>query len=149
MMRATDAAHSVGGVMIVFPRSLAALAVVGVTLALAACGSSKPSYCSNVSDLESSVKDLGNVDVSSGGVSALETQLKKVESSANDVVSSAKSDFPNETSAMSSSLKSLDTAVSQAGSSPSAATIAALGVDVKNVVTAVDSFTSATDSKCS
>ena len=43
-------------------------------------------------------------------MSALETQLKKVESSANDVVSSAKSDFPNETSAMSSSLKALDTA---------------------------------------
>jgi hypothetical protein len=149
MMRATDRAHSVGGVMIVFPRSLTVLAVVGVTLAFAACGDSKPSYCSNVSDLESSVKDLGNVDVSSGGVNALQTQLKKVESSANDVVSSAKGDFPNETSAMSSSLKSLDTAVSQAGSSPSAATIAALGVDVKNVVTAVDSFTGATDSKCS
>ena len=148
-MRAADAAHSVGGVMIVIPRFLAALAVVGVTLALAGCGSSKPSYCSNVSDLESSVKDLGNVDVSRGGVSALETQLKKVESSANDVVSSAKSDFPDETSAMSSSLKSLDTAVSQAGSSPSAATIAALGVDVKDVVTAVDSFTKATNSKCS
>ena len=63
MMRATDAAHSVGGVMIVFPRFLAALAAVAVTVALAGCGSSKPSYCSNVSDLESSVKDLGNVDV--------------------------------------------------------------------------------------
>ena len=149
MMRASDAAHSVGDVMTVFPRLLAALAVVGVALALAACGSSKPSYCSNVSDLESSVKDLGNVDVSSGGVSALESQLKKVESSANDVVSSAKSDFPSETSAMSSSVKSLDTAVSQAGSSPSAATIAALGVDVKNVVTAVEGFTNATKSKCS
>lgn len=149
MMRAADGAHSLGGLMIAFPRPLAALAVVGVTLALAACGSSKPSYCSNVSDLQSSVKDLGNVDVSSGAVSALQSQLKKVESSANDVVSSAKTDFPSQTSAISSSLKALDTAVSQAGSSPSAATIAAIGVDVKNVVTAVQGFTSATNSKCS
>ena len=135
--------------MIVLTRLLAALTVVGLTLVLVACGSSKPSYCSKVSGLESSVKDLGNVDVSSGGVSALQSQITKVESSANDVISSAKSDFPSETSAVSSSLKSLDTAVSQAGSSPSAAQIAAIGVDVKNVVTAVQSFTNATDSKCS
>jgi hypothetical protein len=135
--------------MIVLPRPLAALAVAIVALALASCGSSKPSYCSKVSDLQTSAKDLKNVDLSSGGVSALQSQLKKVESSANSVVSSAKSDFPNETSAMSSSLKSLDTTVSQAGSSPSASQVAAIGVSVKSVVSAVDGFASATSSKCS
>jgi hypothetical protein len=81
--------------MTMLPRLSTALAVAGVALALAAWGSSEPSYCSNVSDLESSGKDLGNVNVSSGGVSALESQLKKVGSSANDLVSSAKSDFPS------------------------------------------------------
>jgi hypothetical protein len=107
---------------------------------------SKPSYCSKVSDLQASVKDLGNVDLSSRGVSALQSQLKKVKSSANAVVSSAKSDFSNETSAM---WLSLNTAMSQAGSSPSASQVAANGVSVKGVVTAVDGFASATSSKCS
>ena len=130
------------------PALLAALAVAVVALTLVACGSSKPSYCSNVSDLQSSVNDLRNVKVSSDGLSALQAQAKKVESSANDVVSSAKGDFPSETSAISSSLKSLDTAISQAGSSPSAAQLATISVDVKNVVTAVQGFTSATSSKC-
>jgi hypothetical protein len=42
-----------------------------------------------------------------------------------------------------------DTTISQAGSSPSASQLAAIGVDVKNVVTAVDGFASAMSSKCS
>ena len=130
-------------------RAMAAALAVAATLGVAACGSSKPSYCSDVSSLQQSVKDLGSVDLSSGGVSALESQLKKVEADAKSVVSSAKDDFPNETSALQSSVDALSAAVKQTGQSPSAEQAATLAKDVKNVSTATQSFTSATDSKCS
>ena len=65
------------------------------------------------------------------------------------MVSSAKDDFPSETSALQSSVDALSAAVKQTGQSPSAEQVATLAKDVKNVSTATQSFTSATDSKCS
>jgi hypothetical protein len=128
----------------------ATLALAG-PLAITGCGgSSKPSYCSDRSDLQSSVKGLGDVKVTqSGGLDQLKSQLQQVESNANKVVSSAKGDFPSETSAISSSVSSLKSAVQGLPSSPSAQQLAQVAGDTKAVVTSVDGFTKATDSKCS
>jgi hypothetical protein len=123
-------------------------ALVVAVFALAACGDSKPSYCSDRSNLEQSVKDLGNVDIGSGGLSALEDQLKKVDSDANAVVKSAKSDFPSETSAISSSVDALDSSIKGISSSPSAQQVALLTKDVAAVVSSVGNFEDATKSKC-
>ena len=120
-----------------------------VVLMLPACGSSKPSYCSKRSALEQSVKGLGNVDVKSGGFDAVKSQLKKVESDATTLVNSAKSDFPDETSAIDSSVNKLTTAAQQTPSSPSATQVATLVGDVADVATAVEDFTEASNSKCS
>ena len=76
------------------------LALVAAALVAAGCGGSdKPAYCSDVSDLQQSVDDLKGVKLESGALSTLQTDVKNVQSSADAVVSSAKQDFPSQTSA--------------------------------------------------
>ena len=130
---------------------LAATLGVAGALAITGCGgSSKPGYCSDRSNLESSVKAIGDVNLTqSGGLQKLKSQLQQVQSDANKVVSSAKSDFPSETSAISSSVSSLTSAIKSLPSSPSVQQLAQIAGDAKATVTAVNSFTTATNSKCS
>ena len=126
------------------PAAALALAVAAVA-ALPACGgNSKPGYCSDISTLKSSVQDVNL----KGGTSAITSQVQTIKTNADNVVSSAKSDFPTQTSAISSSVSSLQNAVKALPSSPSAANILALGADVTAVANAVKGFTDATSSKC-
>jgi hypothetical protein len=124
------------------------MAALGLA-ALSGCGgSSKPAYCTNRANLESSVKGL--TDLSAGsGLSGLQAQIAKIQSDANALVSSAKSDFPNETSAIKSSVDKLATTVKGFPSSPSAADIATVGTQAASAVSAVQNFYSSTSSKCS
>ncbi|HUO75088.1 MAG TPA: hypothetical protein VMU39_30285 [Solirubrobacteraceae bacterium] len=123
---------------------LAAVALI----ALAGCGSSKPAYCSDRTNLENSVKNLPS-SVSSSGIIGLASQLTTIKSDATKLVSSAKSDFPTQTSAVKSSVDTLVSAVKGLPSSPSATQIAAIGIDASNVVSSVKSFTDNSKSKCS
>jgi conjugal transfer/entry exclusion protein len=116
-------------------------------VALAGCGSSKPAYCSARTNLENSVKNLPS-SVSSG-ISALPSQVTTIKNDATTVVNDAKSDFPTETSAVKSSVDSLQSAVKALPSSPSATQIAALAANAASVVSSVNSFSDASKSKCS
>ena len=78
------------------------LATAAAAVALAGCGSSKPAYCTDRTNLQNSVKGL-----TSAGISGLKTQLKQIQSDASTLVSSAKGDFPSETSAITSSVNTL------------------------------------------
>jgi len=124
------------------------LAAAGL-VALAGCGgSSKPAYCSDRSNLESSVKGLTNLNTSSG-LSGLEAQVKTIQSDATKVVDSAKSDFPSQTSAVKSSVAALQSAVKALPSQPSASQLAPVATAAASVVSSVKSFTDATSSSCS
>jgi len=125
-----------------------AMVTAVVLIALAGCGSSKPAYCSDRTNLENSVKNLPS-SVSSGGISGLPSQITTIKSQATTLVSSAKSDFPTQTSAVKTSVDALSSAVKALPSSPSATQLAAIGLDVSNVVSSVKSFTDASKSKCS
>lgn len=129
-------------------RGLLAVAVVAGLVALSGCGSSKPAYCSDRTSLQNSVKGLTSLNVSSG-ISGLKSQLQKIESAAAAVASSAKSDFPSQTSAVTSSVNALKSAVQGLPPSPSGAQVAAVARDASAVVSAVKSFSDATQSKCS
>jgi hypothetical protein len=129
-------------------RSTAVCVAAAAVIALAGCGASKPAYCSNRADLESSVKGLTNLNASSG-ISGLKAQLQKIQSSATSLVNSAKGDFPNETSAITSSLQALESSVKSVASNPSASQIASVASTASNFVGSVTSFTNATKSKCS
>ncbi len=127
---------------------LACAVAAGVVVALTGCSSGPPAYCTARTNLQNSVKGLTSLNVSSG-VSGLKTQVQKIQSDAAAVVSSAKSDFPSETSAISTSVDALKSSVTALASSPSAGQIATVTKDAANVVSSVKSFVDATSSKCS
>jgi hypothetical protein len=120
------------------------LAAAATAVTLAGCGSSKPAYCTDRTNLENSVKGL-----TSSGVSGLKSQLKQIQSDATTLVNSAKDDFPSETSAITSSVSALKTSVTALPSSPSAAQVATATRDAASVVSSVRSFVDASNSKCS
>ena len=120
------------------------LATAAAAVALAGCSSSKPAYCTDRTDLQNSVKGL-----TSSGISGLKSQLKQIQSDASTLVSSAKGDFPSETSAITSSVNTLKSSVTALPSSPSAAQVATVTKDAAGVVSSVKSFVDASNSKCS
>lgn len=129
----------------------AVLAAFAVAALLAGCGgSSKPGYCAKTSDLKKSVQDLGSVNVVQGGTNALTSALSSVESNATAVVNAAKSDFPDQTSAISSSIDALKKSAQSLASSPAQpALIAQIPGQISAVVKSIQDFSSATSSKCS
>ena len=127
---------------------VACVAVLGLAAATGCGSSGKPAYCASRTNLESSIKGLTDLNVSSG-LSGLQAQLTKIQSNANALVSSAKNDFPNQTSAISSSVSALADTVKAFPSSPSANEIATLARQAAAAVTAVQNFYNATSSKCS
>jgi hypothetical protein len=126
-----------------------AVALVAATgaVAMAGCSSGPPAYCSDRTTLENSVKGLSHLDLSNG-VTSLKAQLNKVQSDASTLVSSAKSDFPDETSAIESSVNTLKSAVTQLSTDRSVTNLAAVSTDAASVVSAVKKFVDATNSKC-
>lgn len=128
-------------------RALSAGVVPVVCIALAGCGGSKPGFCADRANLESSVKGLGDLSLSSGP-GALEAQLNKIKTDATALVKSAKSDFPNETAAIRASLDKLTSSVKALPSSPSAGDIATIATDASQLVTSVRTFLDTTGSKC-
>ncbi len=131
-------------------RATAGLVTVAICAALlSGCGgSSKPGYCSAVSNLKSSIKALPSTDVVSGGLNALQASVSKVQTDAQAVINAAQSDFPSESSALKSSVTALTDTAKQLKSGPSTATLVQLPGEISAVVTAVTNFENATSSKC-
>lgn len=124
-------------------------ALLAVGLLVAGCGSdSKPAYCSNVSELEKSVGEIGDVKLETGAIATLQSDLQTVQSNANEVVSSAKEDFPNETNAVKSAVSKFSTTIEQLPPSPTAQQLLPLASEISAVVTASKNLVSATQSAC-
>ncbi len=124
--------------------------VVAMTAAVAAIfagcgGSSKPAYCGNIKTLEQSVKSIDPT----AGLDAVKTQVGQVAGDAANVISSAKSDFPDQTAAIESSLSKLQADIKALTSSPTPQGIVSLGSEAKAFVESVDKFVTDSKSKCS
>jgi hypothetical protein len=128
--------------------ALLACAVAVLVIAVTGCGSSKPAYCSDRTNLQNSVKGLKSVDLK-GGLSGVRSQLNKIQSDATALVGSAKSDFPSQTSAITTSVQTLTGAVKTLSTTPSVAQVAKIAADVSAVSSSVTAFADATSSKCS
>ena len=126
-----------------------ALALAAAALMVAGCGGDdKPDYCSDVSDLQSSVDELKSVDLGTDTLSTVRTDVEAVQSDTDAVVSSAKADFPDETSAFESSVSTLSTSVKELPASPTAEQLLALAPQIASSVSAADNLKSATSSAC-
>ena len=125
---------------------LACTVAIGI-VALAGCSSSKPAYCTDRSNLQTAVEGLTSLNAGSG-VSAWKSQVQMVQSASTALVNSAKSDFPNQTSAITSSVGALTSSVTTLSSSPSAAAFITATQNASNVKNSVNSFTNATSSQC-
>lgn len=125
-----------------------AIAAALALLVLAGCGSSdKPAYCKDRSNLESAVKELPNL-AKSGNLSGLQTQADTIKTDAQTLSTSAKSDFPTESSAVTSAVDSLESTIKGLPSSPSATDIAGVAINAATLLSAVKNFTDATNSTC-
>ena len=125
------------------------LAAVLVLATLATgCSSSKPAYCTDASQLKTSVDNLGNVNVAKNGLSSLKTALGKVQTNAKTFATDAKSAFPTQTTALKNSLSSLETAITSAQGQPPVTAAAAVASSVTQVKTAESNLQNAIKGKC-
>jgi hypothetical protein len=124
------------------------LAITALAIVLPGCG--KPSYCSKVSDLKRSVQQIRHIDPLSTGSTSVVHTVNGIEKNTNAAITAAKSDFPKETQALSSSYAALNGTVTQvSGGRTSRANLTTLAVQAAAFANAVDDFKTATNSKCS
>jgi hypothetical protein len=123
----------------------AALVLSGLA---AGCSSSKPAYCTDADQLKTSVQDLGNVNIDVHDLSSVDTAVSKVQADAEKFAADAKSAYPSQTTALKTSLSSLETAVKSAMGQPSVTTVAAVVSSVTQVKTAADTVQSAVKGTC-
>jgi hypothetical protein len=123
--------------------------------AIGACGgddddaatttSSSPSICEDATALQSSISDLGDVDVVENGTSALESAISAVEDDAGTLIAAAREEFGSDVDDLESSLEALATSIRGVGSTGVSGIADALqGVEdsAKNLIDKID------DEKC-
>ena len=134
------------------PRRWALLPAAVVVLALsglaAGCSSSTPAYCTDASQLKTSVQDLGTVDVASNGLGSLQTALSKVQADAKSFAADAKSAFPSQTAALDSALSGLQGAITSAKGQPPATAATAVASSVVQVKNSASALQSAISGNC-
>ena len=127
---------------------LLAAALLVLSGLAAGCSSSKPTYCTAASQLETSVHNLGDVNVAKNGLGALQAALSKVQTSATTFAADAKSAYPSQTTALKNSLSSLDTAIKSAKGQPPLTAATAVVPAVTQVKTSASNLQSAVKGKC-
>jgi hypothetical protein len=126
----------------------AVLALAGLAAGCSSSSSTKPAYCTAASQLKTSVHNLGNVTINVHDLSSVHTAVSKVQTSAATLATDVKSAYPSQTTALKTSLSSLQTAVQSAMSQPSVTTVAAVVASVTQVKTAASSLQTAVKGKC-
>ena len=103
--------------------ALAAISLTGVVF-LTGCGSSKPAYCTQVTNLKDSVKTLEQVELSPSNLSTITTDIQKVGTSTKELASAVGTEFAPQISSMKSSVAALEATIKELGSAPSSSTLA-------------------------
>jgi hypothetical protein len=124
-----------------------AVLALGAAGVLTGCGgTSKPAYCSDVTNFKNAAEQLTKVSSPSG----LVTQAGKVASTGQTALSAVKAGFARETKAVKSSLAALENSVKQLSSSSTrASAIAAIPGEAQTLGTAAENLVNAAKPKCS
>jgi hypothetical protein len=105
-------------------------------------------YCTDATNLNTSVQNLGNADVATNGLSSLQTALTSVKTSASAFVTDAKSAYPSQTAALSTSLSGLQTAITPAKGQPPVTAATTVVPAVTQVKSSASGLQSAASGKC-
>jgi hypothetical protein len=128
------------------PAAALVLALSG--LAAGCSSSSTPTYCSDASQLKTSVQDLGNVNVATDGLGSLQTALSSVQADAKSFATDAKSAFPSQTAALNTAVSGLQTAITSAKGQPPATAATAVVSSVSQVKSSSSDLQNAISSSC-
>jgi len=104
--------------------------------------------CQDAADLRTSLHNLTHSSVSKGDVSAIKSNLAQVHTDLTSLITHAKGEWQTQTSGLKSALDSLQTAVSDLSSSPSASTVAGVVTSLRGVAAAGGSLLTAVSTRC-
>jgi hypothetical protein len=110
--------------MRVQPIALAVTSLAAVAIIAGCGGSSKPAYCTQVTNFKNSVKALEQVEVSPSNVNKIVADVQKVGTSAKELASAVGTEFQPQISSMKSSVAALEATVKEVAGSPSSTTVA-------------------------
>jgi len=130
------------------PAAALILTLTGPAAGCSSGSSSKPDYCTDASQLKTSVQNLGNVNVAANGLGSLQTALTKIQTDARSFATAAKSAYPSETAALNSALSGLQNAITSAKAQPSVTAVAAVTSSVTQVKNSASALQSALKAKC-
>ena len=126
-----------------------AAVLIPVLSGLAAGCSSKPAYCTDATNLKTSVSNLGDVDVAKNGLSSLQPALTSVQTNAKTFAADAKSAYPSQTTALQNSLSSLENVIKSAKGQRPLTVAIAVASSVTQVKDSASALQSAASGKCS
>jgi hypothetical protein len=126
----------------------AAALVLALSGLATGCSSSTPAYCTDASQLKTSVQNLGNVNVATNGLGSLQTALSSVQSDAKTFATDAKSAFPSQTAALNTAVSGLQTAITSAKGQPPATAATAVVSSVSQVKSSSSDLQNAISSSC-
>ena len=126
----------------------AAVLVLALSGLAAGCSSSTPAYCTDASQLKTSVQNLGNADVAKNGLGSLQTALNSVQADAKTFAADAKSAFPSQTAALNTALSGLQAAITSAKGQPPLTAATAVASSVTQVKNSANALESAASGNC-
>jgi hypothetical protein len=131
---------------------LTALAALSLTAAalFAGCGTSKPAYCTQVSDFHNSVSALEKQEISITNASSVLSAVDNVGTSAKALATALKGEFATQISAIEDSLSAVAKSLGEATGSLSAAKQALVGIpaQIDTLKQAASEIQQVTKSKC-
>ena len=104
--------------------------------------------CQDAADLRTSLHNLTHSSVSKGNVTELKSNLAQVHTDLTALITHAKGEWQTQTSGLKAALATLQTAVSDLSSSPSASTVAGVAAALGGVATAGKSLLTAVSTRC-
>ena len=109
---------------------------------------SKPAFCAASDQLQTSIKDLRSLNVITGGVSAVQTAITKIQTNLDAFQTAAKDQFGPQIADLRTSLSNVQKAVSAAASNVSVSTLTAIATSIPGVVTSYTTLQKAITSQC-
>jgi hypothetical protein len=114
----------------------------------AAASPSGSDLCANAAALRASLDQLRHVNVQPGAVSQITSDLNDVKAALSKLVTDAHGQFQTQTSALSTTLDTLKTAVSSLGASPGVSTVSGVVSALGQVNTAAQNLLAAVNTDC-